>query len=231
MSLFIPRRVPRNWYRYHVIFSLELMRVFVDITERQIKESIQRYLDKAGTTFREKDFGSGIEVSTEIHDGLDDETWDLNSIFEIHFPNLQRRSALITLFSFLETELDELCRLYSEDLHCRITIKDMSGKGIERSTVYLEKVAGLRVGKSTPLWRELTSIQKIRNVIVHQNGKLRSMRGERDVEIDRFIRETPTLGGDEEVVIMEGFLYLFIEKIDQYFKFISESIKSAVWNK
>ena len=32
-----------------------------------------------------------------VHRGLDDETWDLESVFATYFPNLQRRGALITL--------------------------------------------------------------------------------------------------------------------------------------
>lgn len=204
---------------------MELMRSFIDNTENQIKESIQRYRDKVGTTVREENLGEGADFSTRIHQGLDDETWDLDTIFETHFPNLQRRSALITVFSFLENELDELCRLCQEEQSLKIAIKDISGKGIERATTYLDKIVGINTGRSAPIWRELTSIQKVRNIIVHQNGKLGSIQGERNAEIDRFIGENPNLSGRDEVLILEGFLQQTLDKIDQYFKLLSKSIE------
>ena len=61
-----------------------------------------------------------------------------------HFPNLQRQSALVTLFSFVEYELDGLCELFQKELGSRVELSDLKGSGIDRAILYLERVAGLR---------------------------------------------------------------------------------------
>ena len=58
-----------------------------------------------------------------------------------------------------------------------LSITDLSGKGIDRSTAYLEKVAGLQGLKASEEWNVLKTLQRIRNVIVHGDGKLRDHQG------------------------------------------------------
>src|SRR5439155_12279325 len=89
----------------------------------------------------------GYSHPVEAHRGLNGMTWDLKGIFEDYFPNLHRRSALITLYSFLEHQMDELCALFIQDGSPKVALRDMRGKGIERATLFLEKVAGLRIDK------------------------------------------------------------------------------------
>lgn len=56
----------------------------------------------------------------------------IEDLFKEHFPNLNRRSALITLFGFLEHELGKLCVKLKVNLNLAIDLKDIQGKGIER---------------------------------------------------------------------------------------------------
>src|ERR1039458_6828319 len=108
MSIHIPKRVVLNWYRYDVSFSAELIGSFVDGIEKQAAESFDNY-----------ERGNKIEVvehyARSVHQGLNDETWDLPTIFREYFPNLQRRSALLTVYSYFEHELNKLCRLYESE--------------------------------------------------------------------------------------------------------------------
>ena len=48
----------------------------------------------------------------------------------------------------------------------------MAGKGIDRSTTYLQGVQEIDVGRSGEVWQEVKSIQSLRNVLVHLNGTL-----------------------------------------------------------
>ena len=82
-----------------------------------------------------------------VHKELDDDTWNLKSVFEEYFPSLQRRSALVTLFSFFEHELDALCKRIQLQENSRLALADMAGKGIHRSTTYLSKVCDIAAGK------------------------------------------------------------------------------------
>ena len=76
-------------------------------------------------------------------------------MFLEYFPSLQRRSALLTVCSYFEHELDKLCRLYQSEKGFAVTVDGMRGRGIDRSTRYLEKVAGLNVHNTSPEWQEI----------------------------------------------------------------------------
>lgn len=217
MTLFMPKKVVLNWYRYDVSFSAELIESFVDGIERQAAESFDNY-----------ERGKRIEVvehyARSVHQGLDDETWDLPTIFREYFPNLQRRSALLTVYSYFEYELDKLCRLYQSEKNFGLTLDDLRDKGIDRSTGYLQKVAGLNVHYTSQEWREIRNIQKIRNDIVHRGGKLRD-----DQTVVDWMNKLKTLSRDNEgeIVLGKGFLSYVTHTYTSYFKLIGDSINAV----
>src|SRR5947209_3715231 len=105
-----------NWYKYDARFSIELMRSFVQGTEKLAAQSILDWKRKKD----ERD-----------HQGLDEETWPLKEIFEEYFPSLQRRSALLTLCGFFEHELEKLCTLYKTEKGFGLASSDLKDKGID----------------------------------------------------------------------------------------------------
>jgi hypothetical protein len=66
MALYTPKKVVLNWYRYEASSSIELMACFVSTLEKQAVESIGHYTNT---------------LSITGHEGLDKDTWDLDSIF------------------------------------------------------------------------------------------------------------------------------------------------------
>ncbi len=216
-----------SWYQYDVSFSVELIDSFVKGVEKQAAESVDRYEHEKQRHEVEDDMGENEEKFTrlvETHQGLDDETWDLANVFREHFPNLQRRSALLTVYGYFEHELDELCSLYKSEKSFGLALSDLSGKGIDRSTNYLAKLAGLDVHKNSQEWIRIKEIQTIRNAIAHRNGKLRDPQDNRIravIENDKAM----FLNDENEVVLKAGFLSHVLDSFWSYFKLISESIK------
>jgi hypothetical protein len=217
MTLYMPKRVVLNWHRYDVSFSAKLIETFVEGIEKQAAESIVNY-EKT----KEIEVVEGQAVY--VHQGLDSETWDLTAIFEEYFPSLQRRSALLTVCSYFEHELDQLCLLYQSEKSFKLGFLDLRGQGIERSTSYLEKVAGIDVHKGSPVWEDIKNIQKVRNFIVHRGGRLRDHQGNRDKEIAVVIEQMKYLSGDDEIVLGKGFLSHVVRIYMKYFELINESI-------
>jgi len=209
MALYTPKKIALNWYQYDVSFSIELMTSFVRGVEKQAAESIQDYMTKR---------------SEGGHRGLDKSSWDLKEIFEEYFPSLQRRSALLTVWGFLEHELDELCTLYQSEKGFSLAFSDLSGKGIDRSTTYLEKVAGLHGLKASREWDDLKAVQRIRNVIAHDDGKLRDHQGKFRNGIIRDMKRVGFLRGEDEIVVAEGFLSKVVDSCGNYFKLIAKSV-------
>lgn len=210
MARFTPKNVVVNWYQYDVSFSIELMISFVQGVERQAAESVLNYRN--------------LKSSEERHRGLDRSSWDLEGIFEEYFPSLQRRSALLTVWGFLEHELDKLCLLYQSEKGFRLAFSDLSGKGIDRSTGYLEKVAGLEGLKASREWDGIKTIQRIRNVIAHHDGKLRDHHGNANDGILKDMARLGFLKGEDEILLAEGFLSKVIDACNSYLKRIAESI-------
>ena len=91
---------PTNWYLYMVSGSLELLTAYVQDIEQQVAKGIEDYkLNAKVEVLGEEREDEAVQV-IETHKGLDDQGWSLGEIFGTYFPNLQRRSALITLYSF-----------------------------------------------------------------------------------------------------------------------------------
>jgi hypothetical protein len=210
MAFYTPKRVVLNWYRYDVSFSVELITSFVQGIEKQAAESIDGYKTKR---------------SENGHRGLDESSWQLNEIFEEYFPSLQRRSALLTVWGFLEHELDALCVLYQSEKGFRLSFSDVSGKGIDRSTLYLEKVAGLEGLKASREWDDLKRLQRIRNVIAHDDGKLQDHQGKRKDGVLRDMEKVGFLSGDREMILAEGFLSKVVDTCNAFFRRIADSVE------
>jgi hypothetical protein len=211
VPLYTPKKVVLNWHQYDVVFSIELIKSFVRGVEQQAADSIRDYRDSK---------------SSGEHRGLDDESWDLQEIFEEYFPSLQRRSALLTIWAFLEHELNALCSLYQSEKGFQLTFSDLSGKGIDRSTAYLEKVAGLHGLKGSPEWNDLKAIQNIRNLIAHNDGRLRDRQVNEDAILTN-MKKLVFLSSRHELRIAEGFLSKVVDACDSYFKRIAEAIDAS----
>ena len=198
-----------NWYQYDANFSIDLMMSFVDGIEKQAAESVANYRTKR---------------SEDRHQGLDESSWDLKEIFEEYFPSLQRRSAFLTVWGFLEHQLDQLCLLYQSERKLRLSFTDLNGKGVDRSTGYLEKVVGLQGLKASAEWGRLKSLQNVRNVVAHNDGKIRDHQGKPKTGIVADMKKLDFLTGEDEIVVAEGFLSQVTQACDSYFTLIEKAI-------
>lgn len=218
MTLVIPARGVHNWYLYDVSFSIELIKGFVENVEQAAEDSIKKYQCEK----RLIPDGDGMYV-TAVHQGLDDNSWDLENLFTEYFPSLQRRSALITLYSFFENELDGLCSLYKTEKAFSLEVSDLKSTGIDRATLYLEKVAGLNVHKSSQEWKTIKRIQLLRNLIVHRSGRVSEAKDKPLIQLVDS-SQTLTLKPDGEIVVEKGFLSLAVNTYKNYFKLLDNAI-------
>lgn len=221
-----PHNHPLDWYQYEMSGSVELLNAYVMDIERQVAKGIADYKANAKRIVVDEHLGDEVVRIVEVHNGLDDQTWHLPEIFEVYFPNLQRRSALITLYSFFEHELDKLCERFRKHENLKVKVTDMAGTGVKRSVTYLEKVVGIEGIQQSHIWSGIQDIRKIRNLFVHSDGRLLDDAGTRKIAEDAIIAKTPLIEGPDEVLIKEGYLRSVLETFEQYFKLIEKSIKT-----
>src|SRR5437763_5227939 len=157
---------PHTWYHF-VQGQIDLLRTHVQGLEKQIDESVKAYENEKMATHVEPDYDRYPNIILEEHRGIEAPPNHLGEIFEYYFPNLQRRSTLIILFSFLEHQLDQLCQLFATTQQLNIVHTDLKGKGIDRSRRYLRKVIRLPLDDNSATWQEIKQIQKVRNLVVH----------------------------------------------------------------
>jgi hypothetical protein len=228
MVIRAPKKIVGNWFEHQASFSLEYLRGFIENVERQIDQDIKRY--DAEIEIREEVFVvDGVEYCHGVRywRGLDGETWDIHKTVRLYFPNLQRRSALLTLFGYFEHELDQLCSLYRSENEYKISLTDIKGQGIDRSTRYLKKVADIDTNKNSDAWVSIKKVQNIRNLIVHRDGNLVDTRDNRIQEAIKFINQAEFLDGETEVILKEGFLRHVLKTFGDYFKLLDRSIQKS----
>jgi len=144
---------------------------------------------------------SGIETSDSA---VDDELFSNQEVNE--FTNLMRSSFFISLYSYLEAWLNNECReSQMENPHIKISLDDINGAGIYRAKTYLVKVLDTSFPFSNDRnWERIQWFSKIRNCIVHNEGKVK------DKDLKKYIVNQPELRcemffGYEYVILDEGF--------------------------
>lgn len=218
----------KSWYISYLLPTFELMKSYIDKIEEQAELSVQKFEEEKETHVLEESPEDGYVREVTIYKGLDDEMWDINGIFREYFPNLQRKSALLTLTGMFENELDQLCESYAKEHNATVRLNDIAGKGLDRSTKYLEKVCGFDVYKTSAEWQSIKSIQVLRNAIVHQNGKTNDADGRKNTAIQIHIEKVPSLHDDgKEVIIGKGYLYFVLQSYDEYIQLLDRSIRKS----
>lgn len=222
-----PNNHPLNWFPYEMTCSIELLSAYGKDIEAQVTKGIAGYQVNAEIEVVESTRAEESARLITHHLGLDDETWDLRSIFEEYFPNLQRRSALITLLAFFEHALDNLCKRVRIQSGYNIDLSDIGEKGIRRSTTYLLKVAEMDGIRTSSEWHEVKQIQLIRNQIVHSDGKLPGPTDARRARLEDYIAKSNYLevNGDGEINIMAGYLAHCLTIFESYFSQLHEALR------
>ncbi|EPQ5810614.1 hypothetical protein MBU97_005420, partial [Klebsiella pneumoniae] len=105
-------------------------------------------------------------------------------------PNIFNKSALVSLYSCLEHNLNDYCNICQRIVNTNISVTDFNGDGIHKAKRYLTKLMDINFGLSQE-WQFMTEFNKIRNCIVHANGDIKKMNS--TVALKDIIDKTPTL--------------------------------------
>ncbi len=93
---------------------------------------------------------------------------ELNSVF----PTYLSHSIFNTAYSVFEKYMNEICFSCEGKLSTRIKLKNLNGKGIERSKLYLSKVVGIDTPFASSEWNDIMKYSGLRNVLIHTLGEL-----------------------------------------------------------
>jgi hypothetical protein len=221
------KRLPTNWFNNEVLLTFELLFTFIENVENQVKFEIQQFNEKKETKFVDYNDYPNMSSSYDTHKSLDSTTWNLDSLFKEYFPTLQRSSALISLIGAIEHELNQLCIILRNVKKLSLELKDLNGKGIERSVRYMEITAFPSIKRENSLWNDITSIQKIRNLFVHNNGQLFDINGGRKEAESNIVKKNDFLSGTNTITINAGYLSYTLDTFLGFFKHIDGLIQNS----
>lgn len=114
------------------------------------------------------------------------EDYFFNSVFPAHLSH----SVFNTAYSVFEKYMNEICFSCEGRLSTRIKLKDLKGKGIERSKLYLSKVVGIDTPFTTSEWNDIKKYSQLRNVLIHTLGEL-NMSGNNHKNVYEFCSSHP----------------------------------------
>jgi hypothetical protein len=217
---------PWHWYKLDSIHALELLNTFAKRTEIQIATAIDHYKTNKETDFIVLSEQERIGQAVTHYDGLDDMSWDLEELFTSHFPNLQRKSAFLTLYAFLENELEKLANKLQHELSLSARQDDIAGKGIYRSFSYMQLIVNLEIEKGDNRWSRISQINKLRNMMIHGEGQLSSNEQKRESE-EKFadsLKDHLTIK-DSELVLGPTFLRYVLDQFNALFEYIDAAIQ------
>lgn len=155
---------------------------------------------------------SAFGTSTVVAFTFDD-YWELEQVF----PEIQRNSNVISVYSVLENNLNHLCSLYSKVIESEIELSDFGEQDIiKRAQIYLTKVAKANFPAEHCSWKEIQKIQQIRNKLVHAQGIIPSGNS----PLIAYISNRPylALNDRKKVIIQKGFVEHCTEVFGNFFE-------------
>jgi len=203
----------------HMTFETNVLNSYLNKVENDVRQGIKSYKKKINVVHEEEfeEENQSYYHTIEECEGLDSDTYSFESVFEEHFPRLQRASALITLCSFFEQSLIRLCNDLQKENSIGLNVKDINGKGIESAITYLIKAVRIELDKGTRDYYEIKNIQNIRNSFVHQDGFITN-------KVKSYVVSNDYLSGDTKININSGFLLHVLNCYKAFFQSIYDAL-------
>lgn len=144
--------------------AISALREYLTVMEQQMLVVQSRERQKVGAR---RSSGNDEEEQSVYRDEL---TY-IEQLFDEELIPTMRYSFIVFLHTILETQLRAFCNEMQREKQLSINVDDITGKGIDKARIYLEKLAAIRIA-DFPEWQHLRTSQKIRNCIVHEHGRL-----------------------------------------------------------
>ncbi len=130
---------------------------------------------------------------------------DLQKTEEV-FPRIQRYSLFITAMSMIEGSIVILCRGAKQIFNLNDELNTKKSNVINRGIKYLEEKLGISTNEYKDYIDFVDSLRKIRNCIVHSEGRVSERNDESAIRC--FVSTIPTLEIDkfDRILILEGFI-------------------------
>ena len=151
---------------------------------------------------------------------------DYRQLKEI-FPNILWSSLFITCYLLLESSLDILCEKLCKTTQQSSKPSNLKDKGITRSRKYLNNVINIKFPDKTTHWQEIKHYNLIRNIIVHEDGKVGETK--KDKIVETYINQKKSIDLDKlgHVQSVDDFIQEVIRTLESFFNELFSALSVA----
>jgi hypothetical protein len=150
--------------------------------------------------------------------------WHYPTHWDEIFVSRLRSSFLISLVSFSEIQINQICKAIAIIVRSEINSSDLKGNIWDRSKKYLNNF-GKFSKPSNDDWSLLINIYDVRNVFVHYNGDIHHYNNLG--RLKKFIKETKALSESHEFIELEkDFCFFCLNHIDSFLKTLRSEVRN-----
>ncbi|MBI5687659.1 MAG: hypothetical protein HZC54_21525 [Verrucomicrobia bacterium] len=221
-----------DFFRMGIMSSFHGLGEFLQTVEAQLEEAKHLELGRLRAEYQTVEVNNHEDEMSLVGE-MHAELQIVERQFEETFTFTLRYSFVVSLFGLVETQLRAVCDKISEQKYLNLHLGDLSGRNLlDRTNKFLEKVAGLR-GIPAEKCEVIIDLQKVRDCIVHSNGRVALSRDKQHirhlctrrtglslVEADLGLHAYAGIGGSgaEELLIIErSFCYEQLKAIQTIF--------------
>ena len=125
------------------------------------------FLSESEKFFKERQ--KKLKYENEYYDDLNEKF-----LFYKWFPNIQRRSFIVSLVSIFEKEAKLYCTILNEYKKVKIKFSDLHGSAIEKFINYTINLAEINYEIEQKVFDDIKSLIEVRNCIVHSDGNIKN---------------------------------------------------------
>jgi hypothetical protein len=199
-------------------------------------DRLEKYIDKLSKVLMsiQENFTKDIdeyakklpeEQQSDWYEWNSDKYSDLNT----EFPRIHNNALFVSIYSYFEASINSLCNFFESVTDIRIKCKDLQGNGIDNYRKYLKLVHNVEFPDNTTEWSDVNRYRKIRNYIVHSNGKLDSTK--KTDCIRQYVKKNPdliTIDDHDCLTILSPCNHIFVGIIRSSLAQIYSASKTAI---
>lgn len=189
--------------RFYFLVSGQLKK-FEEYAE-YIESTLRRELNKYEKTIN--------ELNNDQVDEFIDCYYDEIAQYQDDFPSIMRNSLFISIYSFLEEKVIDLC---DQPDKTAIKLKDLQGNGISRASVFIKKVKKDDFPEDTKEWHFIKNANQIRNCIVHCGGDIDKAKNPKKITNAVNELENVSLSRHNRIILNEKFCFEFIHVVEKF---------------
>jgi len=145
-----------------------ILEQYMDSIEFQLPDILTREEEKAYEVLRQKGYDKD---EIEMHQ-MNQQLAEFEEVLPRHF----RNSILVTLWAIFESAIDEIAEEVRGQQNQAIKLKDIRGVDfLDRTQKYFNHIIRIPLNTGGNLWQHLEKFYKLRNAIVHANGRLENL--------------------------------------------------------